>query len=629
MKLKGRPGIITSIASTIAISMALFHLYTGGIQLLPGMQQRALHLAFALALIFLITPEKDTGEEKPYQLIINIFLALGGMVAGLYAFQQYEPLSYRVGSPNTWDIIIGVMLIVLVLEASRRMLGWALPVTALVFLAYAAFGSNLPLIIQHSGYSFERIVTQVALTSEGIFGIALGISASYVALFVILGAFLEESKAGRLFIDMAMSLFGKMRGGPAKAAIGASSLFGMISGSQVANVVSTGVLTIPLMKRTGYKPEFAGAVEAAASTGGMFLPPIMGATAFLIAEVLQIPYFDVAKAAIIPALLYYLALLIMVHLRATRFDLKGVDERENLNVKKLLKENGHLLIPLLVLCYFLFITKESPTKAAFWSILSCPLACMLRSYTRFDLSRILTALKKGAHLALVVASATAAAGIIIGVINLSGLGLRLSGILIDLAGGNLFFLLLLTMLASIILGMGLPPVASYIVLAVLAAPALVQMGVDPMAAHLFIFFFGTISAVTPPVALAAYAAAGVAGSNPMQTGFIAFRLALAAFIIPYMFIYGPALILKGSVLEITSAAITSFIGVGALAIALEGYLFGPVNKISRLLFFTGALLLINVGLFSDIAGLAVIVIVALWESKSIRWKKASLQRKVN
>lgn len=610
----GMPMSIKKLAGVIAVAMALFHMYTGGMRLLPGMQQRAVHLAFALALIFLLYPEGQGKEKGVAKRVFNFAFALCGLIAGGYVYFQYEPLSFRVGSPNNWDIIVGLTLIILVLEASRRMLGWALPITAMVFLAYAAFGSYLPVIVRHSGYSFERIVTQVALTPEGIFGIALGVSASYVALFVILGAFLEEFQAGQLFINIALSLFGKMRGGPAKAAIGASSLFGMISGSQVANVVSTGVLTIPLMQRVGYKPEFAGAVEAAASTGGMFLPPVMGATAFLIAEVLQVHYFDVAAAAIIPALLYYVTLFIIVHLRAVKRDLKGI-ETDGLGVKSLIKQKGHLLIPLLVLCYFLFVTRESPSKAAFWSVISCPLACMLRSNTRLNFRTVLNALIKGARLALVVASATATAGIIIGVINLSGLGLRLSGILIDLAGGNLFLLLILTMLSSIVLGMGLPPVASYIVLAVLAAPALVNLGVEPMAAHLFIFFFGTISAVTPPVALAAYAAAGVAKSNPTRTGLVAFRLTLAAFIIPYMFVYGPALIFKGSAGEIVMAVISALIGVTALAIALEGYLKEPVQFISRLLYFAAALLLIKVGFLSDVIGFAVFVLVTLYEVK--------------
>lgn len=604
------------VAMTAAVGMSLFQLYTGGIRLLPGYQQRAVHLGLALVLIFLLFPaRKGICEDRQGKWSwLNLVLAAAGLLAGGYLFSQYEQMSFRAGSPSTWDVVIGVALIILVLEASRRVLGWSMVVVAAVFLGYAFIGDTLPMVIRHTGYSFERIVSEIALSSEGILGIALGVSASYVALFVIFGAFLEQSGVGQFFINIALAGFGRMRGGPAKAAIGASSLFGMISGSQVANVVSTGVLTIPLMKKSGYQPEFAGAVEAVASTGGMFLPPVMGATAFLIAEVLQVRYIDVAIAAALPAVLYYLALYVMVDLRAARLGLRGVSREELPNDRLLLKEQSHLFIPLLVLVIFLFVVKDSPTKAAFWSIVSTPVVCFLSKKTKMNIKNIFTALERGARLTLVVASACATAGIIIGVVNLSGLGLRLSGMLISLAGGNLLLLLFLTMIASLILGMGLPPVAAYIVLAVLAAPALININVDPMAAHLFIFFFGIISAITPPVALAAYAAAGLAKCSPTKTGFVAFRLALVAFIIPFQFVLGPTLILKGSITDIVISAISALIGVIALAISLEGYFRRHLSLVSRAVLAFGALMLIDVGLTTDFIGYVLVagIIVREW-----------------
>jgi len=606
------------VALTSAVGMSLFQLYTGGVRLLPGQQQRAVHLGLALVLIFLLFPSrKGESEDKQGKWSwLNLVLAAAGILAGGYLFSQYEQMSFRAGSPSTGDIVIGLTLLILVLEASRRVLGWSMVVVAAVFLGYAFIGDTLPMVIRHTGYSFERIVSEIALSSEGILGVALGVSASYVALFVIFGAFLEQSGVGQFFINLALAAFGKMRGGPAKAAIGASSLFGMISGSQVANVVSTGVLTIPLMKKSGYQPEFAGAVEAVASTGGMFLPPVMGATAFLIAEVLQVNYIDVAMAAALPAVLYYLALYVMVDLRAARLGLRGVSREELPNVRLLLKEQSHLFIPLLVLVIFLFVVKDSPTKAAFWSIVSTPIACFLSKKTRMSIKSIFTALERGARLTLVVASACATAGIIIGVINLSGLGLRLSGMLISLAGGNLLLLLFLTMIASLILGMGLPPVAAYIVLAVLAAPALINIGVDPMAAHLFIFFFGIVSAITPPVALAAYAAAGLAKCSPTKTGFVAFRLALVAFIIPFQFVLGPTLILKGSLTDIVISTVSAIIGVIALAISLEGYFRRPISIVSRAFLALGALMLIDVGVATDLIGYVLVaaIIVREWRA---------------
>lgn len=612
---------LAGIIAVLALVMAFFHLYSGGIQLLPATQQRAIHLGLAFALVFLIYPifqkkdEDKKAEQKGISLFINITLALLSLGVGLYMTVRYLELPLELSAPSSLTLTVGVLVILLTLEVARRMLGLALPIIAIVFLVYAFIGDKLPLMIQHSGYSFERIITQIGLTNQGIFGIPLGVSASYIVLFVIFGAMLERSGAGAMFMDLALALVGRFRGGPAKVSVVASALFGSISGSQVANVVTTGVLTIPLMKRGGYKKDFAGAVEAVASTGGMILPPVMGAVAFLMADFLQISYAQVALAAAIPAILYFVAIFIMVDLRAAKDGLKATEVENKVDLKQLLKTRGHLMLPLLLLVYLLMVMQMPATNAAFWSIVSVPIVCLIRKETWMSVRQILLALQEGIRLSLMVVAACSSAGIVIGVIDMTGMGLRFSSVLLDLAGGNLLLLCILTMVASIIMGMGLPPVASYLVLAILAAPAMVDMGVPALAAHLFIFYYGTLSAITPPVALASYAAAGIAQSSPMKVSLVSCRLALVAFIVPFMFVYGPALILVGSVSTIIFAAITALIGVYAIGVSLEGYFLTRVNIVNRMILFAGAILLINTAWLSSLIGFVLVAAILLYEWK--------------
>jgi TRAP transporter 4TM/12TM fusion protein len=461
------------------------------------------------------------------------------------------------------------------------------------------------------------------LTTEGIYGLVLGVSATFIYLFVLFGAFLKVSGGGQLFIDIAYGLFGRVRGGPAKVAVVASGLFGTVSGSAVANVVGTGTFTIPLMKSIGYQPHFAGAVEAVASSGGQLMPPIMGAAAFIMSEILQIPYFRICLHALLPALLYYFCAFIMVDLEAAKTGLKGVPSEALPRVGRILRERGLLLLPLPVLIYILAVVQATPMKAAFWAIITT--FGLIASQTFLNLFRDLgrkgslsqagvsllrqttTAMHEGAVGTLIVASACATAGIVIGITNLTGLGLKLSGILVDLSHGYLLALLVLTMIASIILGMGLPTTACYILLAVLAAPALIKMGVMPIAAHLFVFYFGIISAITPPVAGAAYAAAPLAGVGPMKIGFTACRLGIAAFILPYMWVYGPALLLIGEPLKVALGVVTSVIGIAACACAVQGYMLHRLSVLERILLMIAALLLIKPGWITDGIGLALLL----------------------
>ena len=604
---------------TIVLIMAAFHLYSGGIQIFPALQQRGIHFGFALALIFLLYPyRKYKDGKKPgiFSYSIDFVLAGCAIFTGIYIYNNFITLSISLNNPSPLLLAIGIFCIVLTLEATRRILGLALPILALLFVGYALWGHHLPMLFAHSGYSLERIITTIGLSSGGILGITLGVSATYVVLFIVFGAFLERSGAGKLFIDLAFSLVGKFRGGAAKVAVVASALTGSVNGYAVSNVATTGVLTIPLMKKGGYPKHYAGAVESAASTGSMILPPVMGAVAFLLADFLQVEYYKVALAALIPAILYFVAIFIMVDLRAARM---GDQEQtyEVKDIKEQLKTKGHLLIPLFILLYFLLVKQVSPPLAAFWGIISVPFVCLLRKETRMSFKAIYEAIDQGIKLSLVVAAACACAGIVIGVIDLTGLGLRFSGIMVEMSGGNLFLLLVLTMFASIIMGMGLPPVASYIILAVIAAPAIIRLGVPDMAAHLFIFYYGILSAITPPVAIAAYTASGIAKSEPLKTSITAVRLALVAFVIPFMFVYGPALIFQGSAVEIVGAVITALIGIFALSVSLEGYWKKEVKLLSRLFLFLGALSLMSVGIVFDIVGIVVVGLVLFYEWKQI------------
>ncbi|SDH16719.1 TRAP transporter, 4TM/12TM fusion protein [Alteribacillus persepolensis] len=605
----------------LSTALGLFHLYASGIQLFPAVQQRGVHLGIGLALIFLLYPviKKKTEEhtQNNWEIIISFILAFLSLYIGYYFFMNYRELYSLFGSLGVELTIVGLLTLLLTLEATRRIIGWTLPILAAVFLLFAFFGDHLPLLFAHSGFSFEQILANVSLTAGGILGVPLGVSATYVVLFVLFGAFLEKSGAGQLFIDLSFALVGKFRGGATKVSILASALFGTISGSQVANVSSTGVLTIPLMKRSGYSSRYAGAVESVASTGGMFLPPVMGAVAFLIADFLQVPYVQVILAAIIPAVLYFIAVFIMADLRAARIGASyQKDDYEIPNLKYLFVQKGHLLLPLLLLIYLLIVEQMNPPKAAFWSIIAMPLASWLRKETRMSPADIVECIKSGVKLSLIVIAACASAGIIIGIINMTGLGLRFSSILIELSGENLFPLLILTMIASIIMGMGLPPVASYIILATLAAPAITQLGVPDLAAHLFIFYYGTLSAITPPVAIAAYAASGIAKSNPMSTSFTAVKLASVAFIVPFMFVYGPALIFDGSWFNILGSFVTALVGIFALSVGMEGHLKNKIEFLSRSLFLIGALLLMIVGWGTDFIGFIIIAAVFFRE-----WKK--------
>ncbi len=601
---------------SIGIIFSLFQLYAAGYRPLPAMQHRSVHLSMGLMLVFLLysllNEEKYKSKllQKAGKALDLLCVALSAFV-GIYIYINYMDIAMRRGSATGPDVFVAIVAVILVVEATRRVSGLPLPVLGVFFLLYVWFGKYLPVLFGHAGYSLKRAAEHMYLGTEGVLGTPLGVCATVIANFIIFGAFLEKSGGGQLLIDLALAICGKMRGGAAKVAIIASSLMGMVSGSHVANVVTTGTMTIPMMIKGGYSRTFAAAVEAVASTGGQIMPPVMGAVAFIIPEILGVSYYDVLKAAILPAILYYVAAFIVVDLRAAKQG--GLRIKEKMpSLKEVLKGRWHLLIPILILIIFLVFVRSTPSRAAFWATVSIPFLAALSPGTRMGLQKIIDAMSAGAKTSLVVITATACSGIVIGVIDLSGLGLRMSSIIVTLTQGNLLALLVLCAIVCIILGMGLPPVACYLILAVMAAPAIVKAGVEPMAAHLFIFYFGIISAITPPVAMSVFAAAAIAEANAMKTGLESVKLGLAGFIVPFMFVYCPELILSGDTGSIIISIITATIGIYTLAMALEGYVLGYLVSLPvRLVLGCFSLLLIHPGLLTDVVGLAAIAAVVL------------------
>lgn len=602
------------IIATASVTAGVFHMYAAGVSPFTALVQRPVHLALMATLAFLGVgvQQKLRAPDDPEGMptLERIGGALGWVLAGLtivvcgYLALENQELVARSGNPTGVDLFMGGLTILLVLEMARRATGWGLIAVCGLALGYAFAGPYLPGFLAHRGYNVTRLIEHLYLSTEGIWGIPLGVSADFVYLFVLFGAVLETAGGGALLIALANRVAGRTRGGPAKTAAVASAFMGSLSGSAVANVVTTGTFTIPLMKRAGFKPYFAGAIEAAASTGGQLMPPVMGAGAFILATWTNIPYLQVAVAAIIPALLYYAALLAAIHFRAARMGIEPAEDQDTEPVMDRL----HLLLPLVIIVALLGMGR-SPMRAAFWGVASALAIAAVRPSTRPSPSEMREIMERAGRGAVQVAAACAAAGIVVGVASLTGIGLRMSELIITLSQGNLLGALLLTGLGSIVLGMGLPTTAAYVVLAALGAPALVQLGVPLLAAHLFIFYFGCISNVTPPVSLAAFAAAGIAGSPPIRTAMYAATLAGAGFVVPFMFVYGPELLMVGSPLSIAVAATSATLGVIALAAAGVGYARARLLAWERAVALLAAFLLVYPGLASDAVGLVALGLV--------------------
>jgi len=616
-ELIGWPAILITI---LAVSMSLFHLYTSGFGLLLAMKQRATHLAFVLCLVFLLYPfsQKFSKKKIPWYDFLIAGLAI---FATMYMVVNFEEMVFRAGLPTRMDLFVGFLGIGLLLEATRRVSSPILPCIAIFFLFYCYFGRYFPEMFQHRGFNIQRIINHMYMGTEGVFGIPLAVSATFVFMFILFGSFLEQTGMGKFIIDLSMALAGHATGGPAKVAVLSSGLMGSISGSSVANVCTTGMFTIPLMKSVGYKPYFAGAVEAVASTGGQIMPPVMGAAAFIMAEFLGVPYIKVALAAIVPALLYYFAVMVQVHLEASRLGLMGLPRDRLPNLWHLLRTKGHLLVPLFGIVYFL-LSGYTPLKAAYYGILITMAVSFLNKQTRLTPMKLKDALETGARGALGVACACGTVGIIVGTATLTGLGLRIASAIVAIAGGMLLPSLLLTMVACILLGAGLPTTANFIVTSTMCAPALFKLNVSPMAAYMFVLYFGIAADLSPPVALAAYAGAGIAGDDPMKTGATAVKLALAGFLVPYIYVYNPMLVLVGfRPIPFAIALVTAILGVFLLGMSSIGYYKTKMAVWQRILAFGGALGLLIPGIQSDILGLAVLGAMHLLQSRKAGQKK--------
>ena len=605
-------GLWGYIINGICVLFAAFQLYTATFGILDAHLQRAIHLTFGFLLIFLLYPTRQSWSKTKMNPI-DVLFALAGACSAMYIVYNYNELVLRAGMNTETDFIVDLIGTVLVFEAARRVVGWPMIIVALVFLLYAFFGPYVPGIMAHRGVGLEEMFDHLFFTTEGIFGTPMGVSSTFIYLFILFGAYLEATGLGKFFIDLANAIAGWAAGGPAKVAVLSSGLMGTVSGSSVGNVAGTGSFTIPMMKKLGYRPAFAGAVEAAASTGGQLMPPVMGAAAFLMAEFVGVPYFDVVKAAVIPAMLYYIGVWLGVHYEAKKFGLKGTPRDQLPKFKDLFLEKGHLAIPLIVIIYLL-VSGYTPMRAALAAIALSIICACLRKSTRISFKQVIQGLIDGSKGVLGVLIACATAGIIIGVVTKTGVGLKVATALLDLAGGKLLPAMFFTMITSLILGMGVPTTANYVITSTIAAPALIQMQVPVLAAHMFAFYFGIVADVTPPVALAAYAGAGIAGANPMRCGVIAAKLAIAAFIVPYIFVLAPELLMiNATAFTITYSALTAIIGMWGVSMSMIGFCQNLLNLPQRLAFLVGGICMIIPGTLTDGIGIALIIATFFWQ----------------
>ncbi|WP_417431483.1 TRAP transporter permease [Kiloniella sp.] len=603
--------MITYLVTLLLVSMSVYHFYASGFALIREVLHRGIHLSFVLSLVFLLfgfrkgfgkTPQTGFFYFNGVSFLDLIFAVLAVVTALYLPLLPPEQLATRVGNPSQNDVLMGTALLILTLEAARRSVGPTLPIIGLIFILFALFGPFAPGALKHGGTSWAGLINHLYLTNQGIYGIAIGVMAQYVFLFILFGVLATRIGLGQLFIDLAMVIAGRYSGGPAKVAIFSSAFMGTISGSSIANTVTTGALTIPAMKRVGYPPHFAGAVEATASTGGQITPPILGAAAFIMVEYLEIPLRDILAAALFPALLHYFGIFIMVHLEAKKLGLKGLSKDELPKAVLVLKQHWLSIIPLAILVY-LILSGKTPDFAAVYGIIACVVVGFLNPVNRLNLQDLWNALSLGAKNTLAVGAAAACVGIIVGVVTLTGVGFRLGYVVIQTATdlGNLvgniwplsyfaieqwalFFTLILIALSCIIMGAGIPTTATYIILVAVAAPALAQLQIQPLVSHFFVFYYGVLADITPPVALAAYAAAGIAGSNPFQTGNTAFRLGIAKALVPFIFVYSPALLLVADGFTWTAFTITlagAMMGISLIGMSFAGYFLAPLSTLQR------------------------------------------------
>ena len=584
-------------------SFALYHIWTTAFGMPVAYLHRPVFLTFAMPLGFLIysvggRKHLDRANWNDLALAVLALICFGTITAN---FEVNAERMSMIDPLTTWQLVAGGLCVLLVLEITRRTVGLVLTLVALAALAYAFFGTYMPAMLAHKDFTLVEVIDYLNYGLDGIYSVPVGVASTYIVVFIIFGTFLEKSGAGDVMMDLGRALAGHYRGGPAKIGVLTSAFFGSISGSAAANVYATGTFTIPMMKRIGYSPVFAGAVEASSSTGGQLVPPVMGAAAFLMADILGMPYIQICAAALIPSILYFLSLLLMIDFEAARKGLKGMSKEEQPSLRETLKRS-YLLLPVLVLLVVMLLG-YTPFRAAFVGTLATVLVASFSSRTRMGLRKIINALEVSAQRTILIASACAAAGIIIGVVTLTGIGLNISSVIITSSGGYTLVALVLVMIASIVMGMGTPTTVAYIIVATLGVPSLIKLGFSELSSHFFVFYFGVLSMVTPPVAVAAYAAAEIAKANMMKIGFTAVKLCFVAFLIPYVFIYENGLLLQGSWSHILSEFVSALIGVVALAGAFQGWLLIMLGWLMRAALFASAILLILPGLASNLTGL--------------------------
>ena len=635
-----QPRMVLWSITIVAVGLSLFQLYSAGIQPLGLFYQRSIHLALIMMLAFLMFPAfGPTRKRGVLGWGLDVVFLAGAVLTGGYLVFNLDEIFSRAGFWNSTDILVACIATVTVLEASRRAVGFGMTVIGLLAIVYAFAGPRgelpwlgewMPGILEHRGYTFDRVAGQLYLGQEGIFGLPLGVAATYIFIFVLFGAFLECTGAGKFFIDMAYAATGRQRGGPAKAAVLASAGMGSISGSAIANVVTTGAFTIPLMKRLGYKAKQAGGIEAAASTGGQIMPPLMGAGAFLIAEYTNTPYLDIVKVSILPAIMYFATVYLFVHIIALKQGMQGLPKDELPQMRQVMKEGWHFLLPLAVLVWLLAMSM-SPMRVGYYAVVTMVAVAVIRyalwfffvaprqgqpvtasavkDTLRAGIAKLIEGLELGARNAVAVSMACAVAGIIVGIVGLTGLGLKFSSMMLAFSGGNILLALLMVLLASLVLGMGLPVTASYIVLIVLVGPALTQeFGIPLLVAHLVVFWYSQDSNVTPPIALAGFAGAAIAGSKPMETSFQAWKFAKGLYLIPLFMVFNPEIIMGGPVPVVIWNGVIAILALGAFAAALEGYLFTRMSWLPRIAI-TGAIIAVFYpNLLSEVAGVVVMVV---------------------
>jgi TRAP transporter 4TM/12TM fusion protein len=600
---------MNTIITSLSILLVLFHIITAGFIILPAFLQRAIHLTLVSVIAFMLYPAGKK-EEEPFPWW-NWLLLAGALAGGLYVIIFNNEIMFSQGMVTLEMAVFGWVIILLVIELTRRCAGGALTIITAVAVLYPLLGRFLPGLIGHRGYGFGRVASTMSLSMEGIFGVPLGVSAEYIVLFIFLASILNQCGMGKYLLKLALSVTGRLTGGPAKTAVMASSLFGTISGSSVANVVGTGTFTIPMMIKQGFPPYIAGAVEAVASTGGQIMPPIMGAAAFIMAQILGVPYVEVMIAAVIPALLYYTSVFMSIHFHALRLKIRPLEASQVPSLAATLREGWHYLIPLIVLIVLLVIIRYTVTYAVLWAILAAFVVTVFRPESRITWARFKIACVDTGKNVLTVAAACAAAGLVIGSINLTGIGFKMFSLIMGITGGILVLVLLFSMLGSMVMGMGVPTTAAYIVVAVTCAPVLIDFKVSPMGAHMFVFYFACLSAITPPVALAAYAAAGIAGGSPMRVGWNAVGLGISSFLVPFIFVYNPELLGEGSLFNVLLACGTAVLGVTSISAASIGYLRTHLRWFERFLLIIGGLTLIVPGMVTDSIGLGCFGVVLL------------------